>query len=91
MGQRPYGMLSIIPEEVDFELSAMHQDHLVSDRLEGNMKAIALVTHATMMEMVLKLYFSYYPQLARLQVTDNEEEAREWLRVQMEQVAHTGS
>lgn len=91
MGAALYGMLSIIPEDSDFELAAMHQDHLASDRKEGNMKAIALVTHATMMEMVLKLYFSYYPQLARLLVTDTETEARAWLETQMQEVARTGS
>jgi len=91
MGNTPYGMLSIIPEDVDFELAAMQKDHLVSDRNEGSLKAIALVTAANMMEMVLKLYFSYYPQLARILVTDNEKEAREWLMGQLEDVARTGS
>ncbi len=91
MGTTSYGMLSIIPEDADFELAAMQRDHLASDRNEGNMKAIALVTHANMMEMVLKLYFSYYPQLARLLVTDNETEARSWLFAQLEEVATTGS
>ena len=89
MGAVPYGVLSLIPEDADFELAAMHQDHFASDRNEGSMKAIALVTAANMMEMMLKLYFSYYPQLARLQVTDNEDEARAWLRLQMEEVART--
>jgi hypothetical protein len=89
MGTVPNWVISLIPEDADFELAAMHQDHFASDRSEGSMKAMALVTAANMMEMMLKLYFSYYPQLARLRVMDNEEGAREWLRLQMEEVART--
>lgn len=91
MGHVPYGMLSIIPEDVDFELEALHHDHLALDRSGGDLKAIAVVTHANMMELVLKLYFSYYPQLARLLVTDNETEARSWLQDQLEEVCRAGS
>ena len=91
MGAVPYGVLSIIPEDADFEVVTMHRDHFASDRNEGKMKAIALVTSAGMMEMMLKLYFSLYPQLARILVTERETEAREWLRVQMEEVALTGN
>ena len=91
MGTTPYGMLSFIPEDADFDLAAMHRDHLASDRNEGDLKAIALVTAANMMEMMLKLYFSYYPQLARILVTDKEAEARAWLMGQLEEVAKIGS
>lgn len=91
MGRRPYGMLSIIPEDADFMLEAMHQDHLAEDRKEGFLQAIAVVTAANMVEMVLKLYFSYYPQMSRILVTVNEAEARQWLQEQLEQLGNTGS
>jgi hypothetical protein len=78
MGQTPYAMLSLLPEDIDFELGAMNL-------------AIAVVTRTNMIEMVLKLYFSYYPLLTRLLVTDKEAEARAWLDVQFEELGRAGS
>ena len=91
MGTAPYAMLSIIPEDVDYTTSAMTVDHLDKDRKEGALLAIAVVAHANMMELILKLYFSYYPQMNRIHVTPSEKEASEWLKVQMEEIARTGS
>jgi len=90
MGITPYSMLSIVPEDVDYELSAMNVDHLAVDRKEGALLAIAVVTHANMMELVMKLYFSYYPQLSRIKVTASEDEGRKWLTAQMEELSRTG-
>lgn len=86
MGNTPYAMLSLLPEDVDFELGAMQVDHLADDRRDGNFLAIALVTRTNMIQMVLKLYFSYYPMLTRLLVTDKEHEARAWMTEQLEQL-----
>ncbi|MBZ0205867.1 MAG: hypothetical protein K8H89_06045 [Flavobacteriales bacterium] len=91
MGNAPYSMLSIIPEDVDYAASAMSVDHLADDRKEGALLAIAVVAHANMMEMILKLYFSYYPQLNRIKVTPSEADARAWLKAQMEEIGQTGS
>lgn len=91
MGNTPYAMLSIIPEDADFELGAMSVDHLAADRKEGALLAIAVVARANMIEMVLKIYFSYFPQMSRILVTDKEPEARAWLDDQMQQIANTGS
>lgn len=91
MGDSPYAMLSIVPEDVDYTTSAMTVDHLSEDRKEGALLAIALVAHANMMELILKLYFSYYPHLSRIHVTPSEADAREWLQTQMEEIVRTGS
>ncbi|MBK9175251.1 MAG: hypothetical protein IPM46_02710 [Flavobacteriales bacterium] len=86
MGERPYGMLSIIPEDADFDTSAMSVDHLAKDRAEGHLLAIAVVTRANMIEMVIKLYFSYYPWLNRIHVTEDERGARAWMEKQMQEL-----
>jgi hypothetical protein len=39
---------------------------------------------------MLKLYFSYYPWLDRIFVTDNEAQARTWLEKQLAEVAAGG-
>ena len=91
MGQRRYGTLTIIPEDVDFQLPAMNTDHAARDRSESLIIATAVVCKASMIEMLVKLYFSYFPQLHRIRVTDNEAEARTWLHEQLQQHALTGS
>ncbi|MEO8067610.1 MAG: hypothetical protein ABI599_07960 [Flavobacteriales bacterium] len=91
MGNTPYAMLSIIPEDADFELAAVNVDHLAEDRRDGLMIAIAVVARANMLQMILKLYFSYFPQMNRILVTDREPEARAWLDVQFKEMGLTGS
>jgi len=91
MEQAQYGMLTIVPEDVDFQMNTMKVDHLAADRSQAQVMATAVVAKANMVEMLVKLYFSYYPALHRILVTDNESEARTWLNVQLEEVALTGS
>ena len=91
MGATPYGMITFIPEDVDFELPSMQVDHLETDRKKGQVIATAVVARAHMIEMLVKLYFSYFPQLHRVRVTDNEQEARAWLDAQLGESMRTGS
>jgi len=91
MGTRPYGMITIIPEDVDYQLPAMDKDHLAEDRTQGQLVATAVVARANMIEMLVKLYFSYFPQMHRIHVTADEVEARAWLETQLEQDTRTGS
>lgn len=91
MGDTSYAMFSILPEDVDFELSAMNVDHLAEDRRDGSFLAIAVVTGTNMIQMVLKLYFSYYPLLTRLLVTDKEADARAWMDLQFKELGMPGN
>lgn len=91
MGGQPYGMLTIIPEDVDFNLDAMRMDHLAVDRSLGQVVATAVVAKAGMIERLITVYFKYFPQLHRILVTDKEAEARSWLMAQLEEISNTGS
>ena len=91
MGDRPYATLTIIPEDVNFELNTMRQDFGKADRTKSQLLASAVVAKSSMIEMLTKLYFSYFPQLHRILVTDDEQAARTWLAAQMEEIAATGS
>lgn len=91
MGNRPYATLTLIPEDVDFNLETMRQDQGQADRTESQLLASAVVCRSSMIEMLTKLYFSYYPQLHRILVTEDEQTAREWLEQQLEEIARTGS
>lgn len=91
MGTRPHATLTFIPENVDFELETMRQDHGKPDRTEAQVLASAVVVSSSMIDMLTKLYFSYYPPIHHVLVTDNEEEARAWLNERMGGIAGTGS
>jgi hypothetical protein len=91
MGERPYATLTIIPEDVDYRMDAMQHDQGKADRTQSQLLASAVVAKASMIEMLTKLYFSYFPQLHRVHVTDNEAGARTWLAAQLDEIARTGS
>lgn len=91
MGDRPYATLTIIPEDVDYNLETTHTDQAKADRGEGRLLASAIVAKASMIQMLTKLYFSYFPQLHRILVTDDVEDARQWLDQQMKEIGRTGS
>lgn len=91
MGDRPYATLTLIPEEVDFNLETMRIDQGQADRTQSQLLASAVVCRSNMIEMLTKLYFSYYPQLHRTLVTDDEQGARDWLERQLKEIARTGS
>ncbi len=91
MGNAAYGTLTIIPDDVDYQLNAMDKDHVAVDRSQGNLIASAVVAKATMIELLVKLYFANFQPLHGVHVTDNEQEARAWLSAQLERHASTGS
>lgn len=91
MGSRPYSTLTLIPEDVDFSLETMRQDQGQADRTQSQLLASAVVCRSNMIEMLTKLYFSYYPQLHRILVTDKEQQARDWLEQQLKEITRTGS
>ncbi len=91
MGTRPHATLTIIPEDVDYRMDTMKHDQGQADRIQSQLLASAVVAKASMIEMLTKLYFSYFPQLHRVLVTDNEQQARTWLAQQLTEIARTGS
>mgnify|MGYP003393586947 CR=1 FL=1 len=91
MGGSAYGMITLLPGDIAYDPGSMQVDHLETDRREGLVMATAVVAEAHMIEMLVKIYFSYYPQLHRIHVTSDEAGAREWLEVQLQEVARTGT
>lgn len=91
MGTRAYATLTIIPESVDFHLDAMATDQGKVDRVDGQLLASAIVAKANLIQRLTDLYFTYFPQLLRLLVTHDEQEARAWMALQLEEIVRTGS
>lgn len=82
-----YATLTIIPEDVDYQMDTLTRDQSLPDRPENRLLASAVVAKASMIQLLTKLYFSYFPQLQRIFVTDDEEAARNWLLQQLKELA----
>lgn len=73
-------MLSVFPPDIDFELSVTQSDHFAPERSADLLVALAVVVGDNMVEMITKLYFSYFPQVFHTRICATEEEARTWLK-----------
>ncbi|HMN06878.1 MAG TPA: hypothetical protein PKD45_14245 [Flavobacteriales bacterium] len=83
MGDRQYGTLTIIPGDVDYNTDSMGRNQSVEDQAKDLMVANAVVVKAEMIELLTRLYLSYFPQRQKVLVTTDEEAARTWLLDQM--------
>lgn len=88
-GDEPYLMLSMMPPDVDFEVHITTSDHFAPERGKDPLMALAIVARDRVAEMVTKLYFSYFPQLFRIRIFTDEEEARAWLLEQREEIVRS--
>ncbi len=78
-GDEPHVMLTVIPANANFDNDMMLADMFKYDGLRANIVAIAVVAMSPMVDMVMKLYFSYFPQVFHTQVFSREEDALVWL------------
>ncbi len=83
---RPCVMLSIIPSDMDFDMNVTGVDHFGPERDQDSLRALAVVVHDSMAEMVTKLFFTYFPTVFRARVFGEEAEARRWLQQQLAEV-----
>jgi hypothetical protein len=86
-GDHPYASLSLIPDDVDFELAITQQDHYAVNRPKDPLLAWAVVARGAMLDMIAKLYFSYFPQTFPVLTTNDEAEARAWIAAQLDRSA----
>lgn len=84
-------MLSVIPKDMDFDVRVTKVDHFAQERNGDTLCALAVVVQDNMSEMVSKLYFSYFPQIFRTRVLDDEIEALAWLKGQIAEVMQEGA
>jgi hypothetical protein len=85
-GGKPCVMLSIIPRDMDFDMEVTGVDHFGPERGQDTLRALAVVVHDSMAEMVAKLFFTYFSTVFRTRVFQEEVEARRWLQQQLAEV-----
>lgn len=79
-GDRPYANISIIPDDVTFERAITEQDHYAAERGVDPLLAWAVVACGAIAEFVASKYFSRFPQGFPVLTTQDEDEARAWIR-----------
>ncbi len=84
-------MLTVIPKDMDFDVRVTIVDHFAPERSSANLYALAVVVQDNMSEMVSMLYSSYFPQIFRIRVQDDEHEVLAWLKGQMAEVVQEGA
>lgn len=91
IGDEPNLMLSVMSPDVNSEVRITTSDHFAPERGKDPLMALVVVAQDNVAEMVTKLDFSYFPQLFRIRIFTDEEEARAWLLAQREDIVHSES
>lgn len=91
MQNAPYTMLSIIPEIVDHAVGAMSVGPFAQRPGGRSAAGHCRGGPCQLMDMMLKPYFSYYPEPNHTKVPPYEAETSAWLNAQMEEILRAAS
>lgn len=82
-GNEPYAVVGIFPEDVDFDMSLLEQDHYTDRVLKAVTRILAIVAEGALFEPIANLYFAYHPTWFLNRVFRTEEEAMVWVKKQI--------
>jgi hypothetical protein len=85
-GKEPYAVVGIFPEDVDFDMSLLEQDHYTDSALKAATRILAIVAEGALFEPIANLYFAYHPTQFLSKVFPTEAEALVWVEQQIEVV-----
>lgn len=78
-GAGPIRVLVLVSADAGLDMSVMGMDHYkVNESAEG-LIAVAIVSEVLVLETMARLYAAYFPPMFRLEVFNQEKDAREWL------------
>ena len=78
-----HAVLAIFPNDADFDMAIMTQDHYAGRTVVGCTRFLAVAANSLMHERMASLYFAYFPQTFATKIFIEEEEARTWLSEQL--------
>lgn len=78
-GTDPIAIMMVLPPDAELDLAVMAADHYKANRSTDGLKAVAIVAESSMSELLVKLYFAYFPQGFPTRIFQQEDEARAWL------------
>ncbi|MCC7501313.1 MAG: STAS/SEC14 domain-containing protein [Flavobacteriales bacterium] len=78
-GVAPIAIMLVLPPDAELDLAVMSADHYKANRSTDGLKAVAIVAESSMSELLVKLYFAYFPQGFPTRIFLQEDEAKAWL------------
>ena len=78
-GKEPYAVIGIFPEDTDFDMSLLEQDHYTDIALNEVTQVLAIVAEGALFDPIARLYFAYHPTSFASQVFPTEKEALTWV------------
>lgn len=78
-GTDPITILMVLPPDAEIDLAVMAADHYKANKSTDGLKAMAIVAESSMSELLVKLYFAYFPQGFPISIFLQEDEAKAWL------------
>ncbi len=78
-----HAVLAIFPNDADFDLAVMTQDHYSGRKIVACTRFLAVAANSLMHERMASLYFAYFPQTFTTRIFVEEAEARTWLSAQL--------
>ena len=78
-GLGEYAVLVTLPEDIDFDISVLTNDHYQDRELHRCTYAVAWDAESKMNEQLVEIFYRYFPQRFPVKVFRSKDEAREWL------------
>lgn len=75
-----YTVLVTLPEDIDFDVNVLTNDHYKGRGLEKSTYAVAWDAESEMNEELVEIFYRYFPQPFPVKVFRDQQEARAWLR-----------
>ncbi|MEZ4739854.1 MAG: hypothetical protein R2818_11010 [Flavobacteriales bacterium] len=78
-GLGEYAVLVTLPEDIDFDINVLTNDHYQDRDLHKCTYAVAWEAESKMNEQLVEIFYRYFPQPFPVKVFRTEQEARDWL------------
>lgn len=82
-GKGAYGVIVTLPEDFDFDINVLLNDHYQDRELHNCTYAVAWDAETATNEKLVEIFYKYFPQRFPVAVFRTQSEAREWLAQNM--------
>lgn len=89
-GTHPLCVLVLVPPDAELDIAVIGVDHYRVNGSSEGLRAVAIVSEALMMETMARLYAAYFPPMFRLEIFNQEGDAREWMNEQIAELRQAG-
>ena len=83
-------VLVLVPPDAELDIAVIGVDHYRANGSSEGLRAVAIVSEALMMETMARLYAAYFPPMFRLEIFNQEADAREWMNEQLAELRQAG-